>query len=163
MRPEEAMQRAAVVAEAKTWLGTPYHPEGRIKGAGVDCATIIYATYRAAGLAPEIDIAHYPHDWHLHRGTERYLSYILPYAREVAGPPQRMPQPGDIVMWRFGRCFSHGAIVVAWPRIIHAFVKRPVGYEDADRATYLISIGENGQDQGQPRPRRFFTLASWEG
>jgi cell wall-associated NlpC family hydrolase len=30
--------RAAVVAEARSWLGTPFHHQGRVKAAGVDCA-----------------------------------------------------------------------------------------------------------------------------
>ena len=33
----ELAQRLAVVAEAESWLGTPYHHEARIKGHGVDC------------------------------------------------------------------------------------------------------------------------------
>ena len=32
--------RAAVVAEAIAWLGTPYHHRARIKGVGVDCAQL---------------------------------------------------------------------------------------------------------------------------
>ena len=31
------------------------------------------------------------------------------------------PQPGDVSVYRVGRCFSHGAIVTEWPFIIHAF------------------------------------------
>ena len=30
-----------VVREAKTWLGTPFHHQGRLKGVGVDCAGVI--------------------------------------------------------------------------------------------------------------------------
>lgn len=31
------LQRAAVVAEARSWIGTPYHNCADVKGAGVDC------------------------------------------------------------------------------------------------------------------------------
>ena len=34
-------QRQRVVAEAETWLRTPYHHMGRIKGGGIDCPTLL--------------------------------------------------------------------------------------------------------------------------
>ena len=33
--------REAVVTEAKTWIGTPFHHAARIKGAGVDCLMLL--------------------------------------------------------------------------------------------------------------------------
>lgn len=33
------------VAEALTWLGTPYHQQGRVKGVGVDCGTLLCEVY----------------------------------------------------------------------------------------------------------------------
>ena len=33
----------------------------------------------------------------------------------------RLPGPGDVAVFRFGRTFSHGAIVTDWPRLIHAY------------------------------------------
>lgn len=152
-----AEQRAAVVAEALTWLGTPYHSSAAVRGAGVDCAQLPAAVYAACGLIPRFDIAPYPSDWHMHRTEERYLDQVLDYAAEISGNPR----PGDFVLWRFGRTFSHGAIVVAWPTIVHAYVGRPVETEDAQRAAYLTHIGENSSDQGKPRPRRLFTLKQW--
>jgi cell wall-associated NlpC family hydrolase len=41
---------------------------------------------------------------------------LLRYARPVAAP-----EPGDIALFRFGRTYSHGAIVTEWPRLIHAY------------------------------------------
>jgi NlpC/P60 family putative phage cell wall peptidase len=105
-------KRAAVVAEAESWLGTPYHHMARLKGVGCDCLTLLAAVYEAAGVVPVIEIPFYPPDWHLHRGVERYMDGLLAYAHEVDAPA-----PGDVALFRFGRCFSHGAIVVEWPRI----------------------------------------------
>jgi cell wall-associated NlpC family hydrolase len=152
-----ASQRAAVVAEARTWLRTPYHHMGRVKGAGVDCLMLLAEVFERVGLVPHLEIEHYPPDWHLHREAERYLDGVLRHTVETAGPPL----PGDVVLWRFGRCFSHGAIVVAWPAIIHAYVRTPCTLEDAERAAWLTHIGENGPEQGRERPRRFFTLKAW--
>lgn len=115
---QEHAQRAAVVAEAHTWLCTPYHHHAAIKGAGVDCAQILIEVYHACGLIPKVDAGHYPPDWMMHREEERYLSWVKKYAHEV-----KTPQPGDIALYRVGRCFSHGAIVVDWPTVIHAYIK----------------------------------------
>ena len=32
---------ARVIAEARTWIGAPYHPQGDIKGVGVDCGMLL--------------------------------------------------------------------------------------------------------------------------
>ena len=66
-------QRKAVIAEAETWLGTPYHHMARVKGVGCDCLTLLAAVYYSAEVIPAIDIPYYPPDWHLHRTAERYL------------------------------------------------------------------------------------------
>lgn len=150
----EASQRAAVVAEARTWIGTPYHHQQRVKGAGVDCAQFLAGVYSAVGLIPAIAIPHYPPDWHLHRDAERYLGIVLEHAREIAAAELR---PADVVVWRFGRCFSHGAIVIAWPVVVHAYVGRNCALENVDQAQWLNFVGERGPSQGKPRPMRCFS------
>ena len=55
-------------------------------------------------------------------------------AREIA--PQDV-QPGDFVVFRVGRCFAHGAIVIDWPRIIHAVVNRCVTLDEANASTAM--------------------------
>ncbi len=154
----EAERRLTIVSEAKTWLGTPYHHEARVKGVGVDCAQLLLAVYSApgVGLIPEIAVAHYPRDWHMHRSAERYMAIVREHAREIEGPPQ----PGDVVLWRFGRCFSHGAIVIAWPIVIHAYLDAECRLEDAERARWLTVLGqgESAALGARIRPRKFFSF-----
>jgi cell wall-associated NlpC family hydrolase len=120
--------RQAVVAETQTWLGTPFHHQGRVKGAGVDCAMLLAEVFERCGLVGRVDPGYYPPDWHMHRDAERYLDRLLDHARELVGPPR----PGDVAVFRFGRTFSHGAIVIAWPRLIHAYwAARQVVWGDA--------------------------------
>lgn len=151
----EADERQRVVDVARSWLGTPYHTGGRVKGpnGGIDCLTLLAEVYQEAGLVERIDIPYYPHDWHLHKSIERYLDGLLKYTREIEGPPQ----PGDIALWKFGRCFSHGAIVVQWPQVLHAYVGSSCRYENADTAQWLKHIGE-GSERGKARPVRFFSI-----
>lgn len=112
-----AEQRALVVALAREWLGTPYHHQADVPGAGVDCAMLLVRVYHAAGLIPDIDPRPYPHDWHLHRDAERYLGWLGKFGRQVDEP-----QPGDAIVWRFGRTYSHGAIYIGDGQIIHAYL-----------------------------------------
>lgn len=132
--------REAVIAEARSWLRTPYHHMGRVKGAGVDCLTLLAEVYHAAGVIPAIEIPYYPPDWHLHRSEERYLAGLTAYAREITPPA-----PGDIALFKFGRCFAHGVIVTEWPAVIHAW--------------HHLGVVESSADQGQlaGRPVRFFS------
>ena len=130
-----AAERASVVREALSWLGTPYHHASRIKGAGVDCGQFLALVFEAAGITPPIVPKSYPHDWHMHRSEERYLGIVETYAHQTEGPPL----PGDIVLYRFGRCISHGAIVVDWPRVVHAYVGLGVILDDAAANSALVT------------------------
>lgn len=115
MTEQEQTERARVVEIAKTWLRTPYHHQGRVKGAGVDCGMLLLEVFEEAGLIPHIDPGHYPPDWALHRSEERYLGWVEQYAHPVEGP-----EPGDLALYKVGRCISHAGIVIEWPTIIHA-------------------------------------------
>lgn len=44
--------RAQVVAEARTWLGTPWLHQHRVKGHGIDCIGLIICVARDLGLSP---------------------------------------------------------------------------------------------------------------
>lgn len=111
-------QRAAVVEEAFTWLNTPYAHMGSLKGVGVDCAMILREVYgKVLPWMKDIQIDYYPADWHLHSDDERYLGMVRKYACETESP-----KPGDIVVVKFGRAYAHGAIVVDYPTVIHAYL-----------------------------------------
>jgi cell wall-associated NlpC family hydrolase len=115
--------RAAVLEEAKAWEGTPYHHRARVKGTGVDCGFLLIEVYGRAGVIDSFDPGWYAHDWMLHRGEEKYLSFVLQWADEIEAIDA---QPADLCVMRFGRTWSHGAILLDKDRIIHAFVKRGV-------------------------------------
>lgn len=150
----EKSKRDEVVKEALSWIGTPYHHRGSVKGIGADCAMMPYMVYRKTVLIPEIEIENYPHDWHLNREAERYLKYLTDHGTEV-----ETPLPGDFVIFQFGRCFSHGAVVINWPVVVHAFIKIGTILEDVEKAGWLNKTSE-GTGLEKYRPRKFFTLWS---
>lgn len=138
--------RAQVVAEALTWVGTPYQHQGALKGVAVDCAMQCVRVYGACGLCPaDLDPRPYPPQWHLHRSAERYLGWVEQYAR-----PTEQPGPGDLVVYRFGRAFSHGGIIVEWPdKVVHALARSGV-----------CEVGRGDAGPLADRPRKFYTFWS---
>lgn len=130
----------AVVDEAKRWLGTPYHCGAKLKGIGVDCGMFIIGVAENAGQVPkgEINPGCYANDWHLHRNEEMYLKWVEKYCDRVDDP-----EPGDIVLYRFGRCVSHGSIVVDWPMVIHSYINEGVIYSDAGEAMFFDKRGRS--------------------
>jgi len=39
--------RAAIVTEARRWIGTPYHHRASLRGVGTDCLGLIRGVWRA--------------------------------------------------------------------------------------------------------------------
>lgn len=113
-----------------------------MKGHGVDCAQLLYQVYRRCKLIPKIAIPHYPPQWHLHRGDEKFENLVRQYAKQVESP-----LPGDIVLYREGRAFAHGAIVLDWPRIVHASAEVKMVVEDEGTSGRLAD-----------RERRFYSI-----
>ena len=137
--------RADVVREALEWEGTPYHHRARLKGVGADCAGMPAAVYEAVGLLPRIEVDAYPSDWMLHRSKEVFLDTITAHAREIG---RDAIGPGDFAIWRFGRTYSHGAIVIDPPTVLHATI-----------AAGAVIRGDMDRDEElRSRPVKFFTL-----
>ena len=120
--------RLEAVLVARSFAGTPYVLGGRLKGAGVDCATLLGLYLIEIGAAPADlfkGLSAYSHDWFLHDANERYLRRLVRFGFQAADGLCRADaraQPGDIVLFRVmnARVFNHGAIVTAWPYAVHA-------------------------------------------
>lgn len=109
--------RTAIVAEAMTWLHTPYHHRARVKGAGVDCAMILLAVFAGVGLIEAFEPDDYPRDWMLHREEDRFRAIVRQHADQI---DLAEVLPGDVALYLVGKCFAHGAVIVDWPLILHA-------------------------------------------
>ena len=143
---QEAHERARVVEEGRVWLGTPYHHAADLRGIGVDCAMILVRVFCDLGLVAPFDPRPYTRDWHLHRGEERYLENLLARAHEVLAP-----QPGDVMLFRIGRCYAHGGIVTS-PQplsILHAFLPARCVVEE--------EVARNGELAERLKHAKFFS------
>ena len=140
----EQEERAEVIRIAHTWVGLPYRDGARIRGVCGDC-TFLALVYEDAGLMPHIDIPDYSPQAHLHRAGSLYIDAVREHSHETDDP-----KPGDMVLYFFGRAFSHGAIIIepGWPEIIHG-----------DRAAKFI-VKSHGDQGGllAAKDRKFFTL-----
>lgn len=133
--------REAVIAEAKTWMATPYHSGAKVKGVGVDCGQLLIGAFENAGVINkgECNPGTYSPEWHLHRSEELYRQWIQKYCDVI----KEEPLPGDIAVFRFGRCDSHAGIVVKWPVIIHAYIGMGVVLSDYREALLCHKDGKS--------------------
>lgn len=127
------MTQEKLIEAARSWLGTPYHHRGRIKGVAVDCAQVVIASFAEAGLINDFDPGHYTSDWHLHRDEDHYLAFVSEHlvlldddirsvdARLRDDDAYALPA-GAVIVFRVGRTYSHGGIITQWPRMIHAYL-----------------------------------------
>lgn len=103
-------QREAVIAEARSWIDTPFVHQAECKGAGVDCAHIINAVYSTCGLMPWYQFPVYGKDWFRHaENEEKYIVEIAKlYFDEIR---ESECLPGDWLVVRLGRAYAHCAII----------------------------------------------------
>lgn len=102
MKRDTALLRAALVAEARTWLRTPFAHQRREKGIGVDCIGVPTEVGRAFGI-PECEGVPYaytraPNVREMQRELEARLDYVPFKQAQVAdlfwllGYPHGLPQ-----------------------------------------------------------------------
>lgn len=117
-------RRAAIVAEARSWAGTPYVVGGRVKGAGCDCGSFLISVAVACGLVTDEQLAPYSMDCWQHWKDEVYFKRIMrDTVKVLEGVVYRTTEilPGSLVLTRTATSshFNHGGIVTAWPLIMH--------------------------------------------
>lgn len=112
--------RNRIVAEARSWIGTPYMHQASLKGVGCDCLGLLRGVWRALyGAEPEAMPVHAP-DWAEANGEERLAAaarrHLIEIVPENAGP-------GDVLLfrWRPHLPAKHAAILSGPDRMIHAY------------------------------------------
>jgi cell wall-associated NlpC family hydrolase len=146
----EAAQRRAVIVEARSWDQTPYREQADRKGEGVDCAMLIVRAWIDAGVFEPFDPRPYPPNPHM-SGDREYLGWLEAGATEV----ERW-QPGDIVVWEFGRSFSHSGVVInAAGDVVHALKSVGKATLSGMNEAFLTYTGK-GRANIRLRPRKFF-------
>lgn len=112
--------RTVVVAEARSWIGTPYRHQASSKGIGCDCLGLIRGVWRTLyGAEPEKAPA-YTADWAEASGEETLIAAARRHMTEIAIAEA---SPGDVLVfrWRPHLPAKHAGILIAEKRIIHAY------------------------------------------
>ncbi|WP_420863749.1 NlpC/P60 family protein [Algirhabdus cladophorae] len=85
------------IAEAREWLGTPYHHQASVKGAGTDCLGLLRGIWRHLyGAEPQL-VPTYTADW-AETGTTDVL--IEAAWRHLTPSPTLAPKRGDVLVFR---------------------------------------------------------------
>lgn len=151
----EAQAKARFVREALSWVGTPFRDCGDIKGphGAIDCAMLLTRCGVDTGLRPAFDPRPYPPRWHVHKDQERFLEWV---EDRLGGRPVDRPRFGDLAVWRFGRCFSHGAIVINSEEVVHAYAHARMCIVSRLDEHPLKYVGKGSHEF--PRPVRYFDV-----
>jgi cell wall-associated NlpC family hydrolase len=141
----EIERRGQIIAITRTWLGTPFVDGQGLKRFGVDCAHLPALVAEEAGLVAHIDLPYYSPQIYLHKlGDDTYEKILLQYTREIT---EAEIKPGDIVVFKVAKSFTHGGIIESWPdKIIHPIHPHGVIYSSANEGFVAR------------RARRFFSI-----
>lgn len=114
---------AQIIAEARSWLGTPYLHQASVRGAGADCLGLLRGVWRAVlGDEPET-VPVYTADWAEPARDEVLLAAAQRWLREKQFGP---PTVGDVILFRMreGSIAKHLGLqseTGPHPRFIHAY------------------------------------------
>ncbi|MDI4657134.1 NlpC/P60 family protein [Xanthobacter autotrophicus] len=114
------LARAAILAEARSWIGTPYLHRASLKGQGADCLGLVRGVWRELiGPEPEAMPSYAP-DW-AEAGRRETLAQAA--GRCLVAVPIEAAQPGDVLLFRFRAHLpaKHAAILTEGGRMIHAY------------------------------------------
>ncbi len=137
MNDGEKIARAAM-----GWLGTPHVNGQRVRKAGVDCGMLLIASLEDAGMIEKgsIKIKPYSNEWALHHSDEWFLGYVKKYCYEVNASDI---QPGDFLLYQYGRCISHGAVYVGHNTVCHAVMDQGVILSTMNDVQFLDAKGKS--------------------
>jgi cell wall-associated NlpC family hydrolase len=110
------MTRKEIVSCARSYLGTPFHHAGRVKGVGVDCAGLVICVAHELGYTGPDLMAYTEYSQAPDGHTLRRL------LREALRPKSLTKPllPGDVLLMRFAREPQHVALVTDLG-IVHAY------------------------------------------
>jgi len=110
-------KREDILTEARRWVGTPFHHQGRALGVGVDCAGVVAGIAHNLGISDfdRLDYAPIPNKRELEQVLDEHLMALsLP-------DPRRVDEPAAVLLMQFAAEPQHVAILTERDSIIHAY------------------------------------------
>jgi NlpC/P60 family putative phage cell wall peptidase len=116
---------ARIVAEARSWVGTPYHHQAALKGVGCDCLGLVRGVYaNVYGSEPELPPA-YSRDW---AETQARETLAEGAGRHLMAIPIGIASPGDVLLFALNdqSPAKHCSIMTTPDRMVHAIESHAV-------------------------------------
>lgn len=123
---ETTTQAQEICRIAEEWIGTPFKYGACRKGHGVDCAKLVLAVFKEAGVMDEgVYPPHQHKDWAAGKDVDPnvFRNELLKYGDPV---PYDDRQPGDVITFRYRGIESHLGILVEDDCIVHAYIGKDV-------------------------------------
>ncbi|CAJ7799686.1 NlpC/P60 family phage cell wall peptidase [Burkholderia pseudomallei] len=108
-----SVTREQFVAEARSWLGTPYQHQGRLKGVGVDCIGLLACIAHALDLS-DADFTDYER-----RPDGRLRPVLEQHLRRV---PLDEADAADVLLFAWASTPIHIAIMTDATHVLHAYI-----------------------------------------
>lgn len=114
------IRRDDIVALARSWVGTPYHHQASVRGAGCDCLGVVRGVYCELLGVELSQVPPYSRDWAEARREETLLVGAATYLEPVT--PAKAADAGDVVVFRLTRhaMAKHAAILTTPDTMVHA-------------------------------------------
>jgi NlpC/P60 family putative phage cell wall peptidase len=112
-------RRAAIIAAARGWIGTPYRHQASLRGVGADCLGLLRGVWRETlGAEPEAPTVYAP-GWAEVAANEPLLEAA---ARHLLLRPDLRPIAASVLVfrWRDGVAAKHCGIATGPNHFIHA-------------------------------------------
>ncbi len=111
---------AVVVAAARSWLGTPYHDQASVKGAGCDCLGLARGVWREVVGPEPFPMPPYSRDWG-ETGTREVLAEGARTMMPEIAPAEA--GPGALVLFRMRpqAIAKHVGVLSGPDRFIHSY------------------------------------------
>ena len=109
-----------VIAEARSWIGTPYRHQASLKGVGCDCLGLVRGVWRGLyGGEPEA-LKPYSADWAEAGGGDDLIDAARRHFMEKAKADMAA---GDVILfrWKPSHAAKHAGILVSDQSFIHAY------------------------------------------
>ena len=117
--------RDDIVAEARRWLGTPYHHQASVRGVGTDCLGLVRGVWRALHGDDAEAVPPYSRDWAEATGAETMLAAAR---RHLIEREPAAIAAGDVLIFRYRAhaVAKHVGILAGSTSMIHAIESRAV-------------------------------------
>jgi NlpC/P60 family putative phage cell wall peptidase len=110
-------KREKFINEAREWINTPFHHQGRAKGRGCDCLGLVLGSANKIGINPYNDSIAYSHRVHSLTLIDNLRKYLTQIKLDES-------KPGDILLFLDGDSPVHLGIITD-KGFIHSYAKGP--------------------------------------